>query len=262
MPIDWGYVKKATLWHYEPLIEKLSEVLAYGFVRQYYTHIMPQAAEYARRLQEGYVQNEQHANFIDEIADNFEALGVLGVEDYQDLVRRVDNQARCEAFVQETDFGFEALIQTLNFIFRWVLPFKCPLKELVDNDSGTEMTAAQALKQHKIKSNLDVLETCRTRAGRRVLADETGINEALLLDLANRADITRLAYVRGKTARHLCGGGYGSLDKLAAADLDKMETDMSAYYKTLGKTFSDFKAVIPLDWMVGGARVLPKVMEA
>jgi hypothetical protein len=73
--------------------------------------------------------------------------------------------------------------------------------------------------------------------------------------------MTRLAYVRGKTVRHLCGGGYDSLDKLAGADLKQMEADMSAYYQTLGKTLSDFKAVIPLDWMVGGARVLPRVME-
>jgi hypothetical protein len=40
-----------------------------------------------------------------------------------------------------------------------------------------------------------------------------------------------------------------------------MQADMTAYYKSLGKTFADFKTVIPLDWMIGGAKVLPKIIE-
>ena len=48
-----------------------------------------------------------------------------------------------------------------------------------------------------------------------------------------------------------------SYDKIASADIQNMEENMTAYYATLGKSFSDFKAVIPLDWMVGGAKVLP-----
>jgi hypothetical protein len=41
----------------------------------------------------------------------------------------------------------------------------------------------------------------------------------------------------------------------------KMEADMTAYYATIGKGFSDFKTVIPLDWMIGGARTLPRLVE-
>ena len=32
-------------------------------------------------------------------------------------------------------------------------------------------------------------------------------------------------------------------------------------YRTLGKTLADFRAVIPLPWMIGGARILPRVVE-
>ncbi len=52
---------------------------------------------------------------------------------------------------------------------------------------------------------------------------------------------------------HLCGGGYDTLDKISGAELAVMEKAMEAYYKTLGKRLSDFQAVIPLDWMIGGA---------
>ncbi len=67
--------------------------------------------------------------------------------------------------------------------------------------------------------------------------------------------------MRGKTVRHLCGGGYDTLDKIASADLGEMEQAMGAYYRTLGKSLADFRAVIPLGWMIGGARILPRVIE-
>ena len=82
-----------------------------------------------------------------------------------------------------------------------------------------------------------------------------------ILELTHRADISRLAYMRGKTIMHLSGGGYNTLNKLANAEMYKMEADMIAYYESIGKSFADFKAVIPLDWMIGGAKVLPKIIE-
>jgi len=37
-----------------------------------------------------------------------------------------------------------------------------------------------------------------------------------------------------------------------------MEIDWNQINK---KNFTDFKAVIPLDWMMGGAKVLPKIIK-
>ena len=60
---------------------------------------------------------------------------------------------------------------------------------------------------------------------------------------------------------HLSGGGYNTLNKLGNAEIMKMEADMTAYYESIGKIFADFKTVIPLDWMIGGANILPKIIE-
>jgi hypothetical protein len=106
-----------------------------------------------------------------------------------------------------------------------------------------------------------VIERFRAKENRKTFPRETGVTEKFILELVHRADISRLAYVRGKTIKHLCGGEYDTLDKIAKADIKMMEMDMTAYYATLGKSFSDFKTVIPLDWMIGGARILPKVVE-
>jgi hypothetical protein len=77
----------------------------------------------------------------------------------------------------------------------------------------------------------------------------------------HKADISRLAYVRGKTVKYLCGGGYDSLEKIATANLPEMEEKMDAYYRTLGKSLADFRSVIPLSWMIGGAKILPRVVK-
>jgi hypothetical protein len=142
------------------------------------------------------------------------------------------------------------------------LPFKAPLREFIDADDGADVHALAALKKQKIGSNTDLLEAGRTEAGRVRLASTADVSTALVTALVHRADISRLAYVRGKTVKHLCGGGYDTLEKIANAGLAEMEERMDAYYRTLGKSLADFKAVIPLSWMIGGAGILPRVTTA
>ena len=261
MEIDWTIVKQKTLWQYDQLTAKLLTVLGYGFVQEHYGHTMAGARAYAGRLQQGYGQSGQEVGFIDAVREGFGALDALGVRDYAGLVKRVAAKADCERFVRETGFPFESLVEVLNFLFRWVLPFKIPLKELADTMPEPKPAEVEMLKKHKIRSNLDILEKFRSAEGRREFSAETGVGEAQVLALAHRADLSRLAYVRGRTIRHLCGGGYDTLEKLANADMAQMVADMTAYYRSIGKDFADFQAVIPLDWMTGGASVLPVIIE-
>jgi len=261
MEIDWAHVKKKTLWHYEGLIEKILNTLEYDFVQECYNHSMEEAESFAEGIRSGYLQNDKEATFISEITATFKVLRNMRIENYLDLVQQVGTREKCELFLNNTDVNFEDLIQTLNYLFRWVLPFKLYLRELIDEVNDTHKAHLKTLKQHGLKSNLDMLEHCRTRSGRAELSSATGIAEAFILDLVNRADISRLAYVRGKTVKHLCGGGYNTLSKIAYSELKKMENDMAAYYRVIGKRFTDFKSVIPLDWMIGGAKILPRVIE-
>ena len=261
MEIDWDQVKKKTLWHYEKLIAKILDVLEFNFVQEYYAHDMTEAGIYSEKIRQGYLQNDREADFVGEITEHFKNLSLLGIRNYQDLVGRVNTKSTCEKFLQETGFSFEALILVLDFLFRWVLPFKIPIKELVDTMPHTSTTYLEIFKNRGVRSNLDVLETFRSKMGRKMFSAETGIDETYILELAHRADISRLAYVRGKTIMHLSGGGYNTLNKLGNAEIMKMEADMTAYYESIGKSFADFKTVIPLDWMIGGANILPKIIE-
>ena len=261
MDIDWDIVKKQTLWSYEELVKKLLKTLDYGFVREYYDHSMVEAVSFAEKVQEGYLQGRSEPDIADKMGVKFKTLGTVGVKSYLDLVQRVENKGKCETFLSETGFRFEALIETLNYLLRWVLPFGCPVRELIDVKNGIQMAYLEILKREKLGANLDILERGRTQAGRDRLVKDTGIPEAFVTELVHKADISRLAYVRGKTVLHLCGGGYDTLEKIASADVAEMEQRMDAYYRTLGKSLADFKAVIPLTWVIGGARILPKIVD-
>jgi hypothetical protein len=259
--INWDCVKVQTLWSYEDLIRKLQEVLAYDFVREHYNHTMAQARTYAAAARGGYLQDRgEMTAYVDRVAAHLSDLEWRGVPAYVGLVRSVETRELCAAFIRQTGATFDALIETLNYLLRWVLPFSAPLHEFVDatGDAGAERL--EAFKRQGIRSNLNLLESGRSEAGRVGLAAVTGISAASLLMLVHRADISRLAYVRGKTVKHLCGGGYDTLEKIAGADPAAMEERMAAYYAALGKTSADFKAVIPLSWMIGGAGILPRVV--
>lgn len=121
---------------------------------------------------------------------------------------------------------------------------------------GVSMGGPSAL----LFAQLDLLDQGCTAVKRAQLAEATGIPRPFLLPLIHQADLSRLAYVRGKTVRHLCGGGYDTLAKLASADLQEMEAAMSVYYQTVGKRFADYKSMVPLAPLVGGARSLPKIV--
>jgi len=261
MEIDWNSVKKQTLWSYEDLIAKLLSVLAYNFVQEHYNHTMKQAQDYAREIRQGYLQNRgEMTGYIDGISTHLERLEKRGIGTYSELVQQVATREDCVVFLQRADFDFDQLIQVLNYLFRWVLPFKTPLRELIDTDNAVDLRYLEVLKKQKIGSNLDLLDIGRTNAGSGQLARTVGIPIGFVTALVHRADISRLAYVRGKTVKHLCGGGYDTLEKIANTNLAEMEVKMDAYYKTLGKSLADFKSVIPLWWVVGGAKILPRVV--
>lgn len=262
MTVDWDSVKTQTLWSYEDMMAKLEAVLAYGFVQEHYDHTMAQAQEYAARIRRGYLHDQGNmAAYVDSMAAKLRDLETRGIGTYSDLVHAVNTRPECLAFLERTAFGFDSLIQTLNYLLRWVLPFAAPLREFVDGEGHAGAEQLAALRSQGIRSNLDLLEVGRTASGRARLAGTTGIPEDTVMALVHRVDISRLAYVRGKTVKHLCGGGYDTLQKIAAADPAEMEEKMTAYYGTLGKTLADFKAVIPLSWMIGGAQVVPRIVK-
>jgi hypothetical protein len=261
MQPNWNYVKKTTLWHYEDLIEKLNVLSAYPVLWHAYDHDMAQAAAFAHRLFPGI--DSKAGEYPAHVIATFEHLGSTGISNWGDLLSRVSTRAECAAFISDYDLNFENFINLLNYLLRWGFPFQTASRELLEHDDPQEMAHYGILKQNGLMTGFDILEQGHTLPGRYALSGRTGLPVGFVTSLAHRADIARLPYVRRKTILPLCAAGYDTLARIAAADLDQMESDLEAYFqRALGKSFENYKAVIILKLLVTTARALPVIMQA
>jgi len=89
---------------------------------------------------------------------------------------------------------------------------------------------------------------------------EAGVPVGFVMDLVNRADLTRMPYINGKTVRHYFGAGYRSLTRLASADLETLQDDIREYLSSQGIRLSS--SFIELDSGIQIAGMLPKIVEA
>jgi len=257
MKIDWNIVKRMTLWEYEDLIKKLLKVLSYDFIQKYYNHNMKEAKEYVARLL-GY--DPKYAEYVNKLAEVFDKLDKLKVENYIELVQSVRDREKCERFLSHAKLPFKDFISSLNYIFRWVLPFRnVYLRQLVDTGNEVQKEHIERLRKHDIKFNLDILEHGRTKKERINLSKETGIPEDFLFDLVDRSDLTRLPYMSKQTVNHLCGAGYNTIDKLARVDAGKLKNDMKSYFDKKEIKLGSF---IDLTGLSEWARAIPKIVES
>jgi hypothetical protein len=258
---NWDFVKKTTLWQYEDLIKKLNFIKSYPVLWHAYDHDMVQAAVFAHRLFPGI--NLKAEGYPKHIITTIERLESVGVRNWSDLLSRVSTRAECTAFVSRHDLNFEDFIDVLNYLLRWGFPFQTASRELLEHDDPQEKAFYTVLKQHKLMNSFDFLEQGHTAAGRHTLAENTGLPLGFVTILVHRADIARLPYVGRKTIIPLCGAGYETLARIAAADLNQMESDLEAYFRrTVGKSFDNYKAVIVLNLLVTCAQALPVIMDA
>jgi hypothetical protein len=252
---DWSLVKKMTLWDYEELIKKISEVFSCNFIQEHYNHNMMEATDYARRL---FGYDPKYAKRVSRMTNTFKILNSLKTENYTDLIHDVETKEKCENFLAKTQLGFEDLIFTLNYVFRWVLPHRLYLRELIDTENESYRNHIEKLSICRIRFNLDILEYGTTRKDREKLSKETGIPRSFILSLANLADMSRLPYSNRKTVKHLSAGGYDSVAKLAQTDSEKLMEDMKSYFERIGIRLSGF---IDLKGIAQWARTMPVVVE-
>jgi len=253
--IDWSLVKKMTLWDYEKLIQKITEVFSHNFIQDHYDHNMKEATVYLKNIL-GF--DQRYSKYMSIMVNVFKNLDGFAVKNYSDLIHRVENKEKCEVFLRKTQLHFEDLITTLNYIFRWVLPHNLYLRELIDIENEAHRNYIEELRIRGIRFNLDILEHGRTRDGREKLSKETGIPELFIVDIVNLADMSRLPYSNRKTVKHLSAGGYDNMAKLAQTDSEKIVNDMKLYFTRMGVKLSGF---IDLKGIAQWAKTVPIIIE-
>jgi hypothetical protein len=253
--INWDLAKKSTLWDYEEFIKKICETFSYTFIQEHYNHRISEAACYFVEILGHDSKREKTAS---KIANVFIVLESYEVKDYLDLINQVNNKKKCKEYLKKTKLNFEDLLLFLNYIYRWVLPHRIYLRELIDVESNNNRNYIEKLRDHGIRFNLDILEYCRTRLGRKKLSNDADIPESIIIKFMNLADMSRLPFSNRKTVKHLQAGGYSSLIKLAKTDTETIVKDMKRYFNSIGVKPYGF---IDLDGIAQWAKNLPIIVE-
>ena len=257
MEFEWDKVKKWTLWHYEDLIKKISKAFEYKFIQDNYNLTIKEAVVYTTGLLN--FGEGKYTEYLERITETLQSLERNGVKNYRHLIDSVETKEMCEGFVRKTKIPFPELIRLLNHLFRWVLPFAVPLKEFLDKDIDDHMLTAKRLRELGIKNNLDLLEQGLTQVDRADISAQIGISKSFLLDLVNKADISRIPYIRGKTVEIFCNAGYDNLQKIAEATEYTFVTDLKNHLQTIGVKFS--RSFIEPDGAIAQAKTLPVLVE-
>lgn len=264
MGIDWAEIERLVkpAPNYGTLVKRNLQILSYDFVRKYYNHSMNQAKNYTTRLLGDYaacMHAPKYGEYMEKLNKVFKQLDSLGVKNYLEFMHHVKTKEKLEKFHSEAGLSVQEIIRTIKYLFYWILPSKKYLRELIDADNQKHLKFVTTLRENGLRFTLDILEKGRTKEGRQRIAKETGVPEDFIYDLVNRADLTRMPYISGKTVKHYFGGGYNSLEKLANADLDQLTKDMKEYFDSIGiKLRASF---MELDSRIVIAEILPKIVE-
>lgn len=125
---------------------------------------------------------------------------------------------------------------------------------------GIGATYAKTLADKGIATTEALLEKCATPAGRKALAEETGLSGKLVLKWANRADLARIKGIGSEYADLLEVAGVDTVPALArrnAANLHEALTAANEDKKLVRKVPTEKQVT---DW-VEQAKALPRMLH-
>jgi len=125
---------------------------------------------------------------------------------------------------------------------------------------GMSAELAAKLKGQGIVYSNQLLEAARTPAGRKDLAEQVGVESRVILELANRADLSRISGIAGVYSDLLEHAGVDTVKELATRNPDNLHAklvEINAEKKLAGRT--PHQGMVK-DW-VTQAQELPKLLE-
>ncbi|MBK8836570.1 MAG: DUF4332 domain-containing protein [Anaerolineae bacterium] len=91
------------------------------------------------------------------------------------------------------------------------------------------------IRETDLRTSLDLLEAGRAPAGRRALAARSGPPVALIDELIQRADFSRLPWTSAATISNYIGAGFATLEALAEAEPEQAAARYHRYGASIGK---------------------------
>jgi len=235
MEVNWEEVQLALkpIKNYEDLCQRLRRSFSYAFVRETFNLTIPDLIGYTQKLLGGDARKRYDAYAL-HLTRTLTELHQIGVQNVLDLKSRVESREKLEDFVQRNVIKATDLAGVLKYLIYWFIPPEKYLSGLV-RDNPVISNAIKGLSESGIRTNLQLLQRTITSQGRKSLAEATGISASIISELVNRADFSRLPWSSKATISNIIGAGYGSIEKLAHTDPEKLYADFFRYGKSIGK---------------------------
>lgn len=125
---------------------------------------------------------------------------------------------------------------------------------------GATATLTDKLKKQGITNSNKLLEAAAKPAGRKSLAANCGCDARVILELANRADLSRVSGVAGVYSDLLEHAGVDTVKELANRRPDNLHAKIIETNKASGLTKQPPGAEKVADW-VRQAKALPKLLS-
>ena len=218
---------------FEDMRSRFRVAFAYPFVVEAYNFSLPELEHYTRRLLGGDACR-RYDEYAGQLAGTLAALNAAEAQHVVDLVGRVETIEKLEALSAMSGVSGVDILSLLKFLVYWVMPAEKYLSTLIQ-DVPELMNAVKTLREAGVRTNLDILQRGNHAAGRKALAEACGLPQAVVDELVNRADFSRLPWASKATISNIIGAGYGSLAKLANADPEQLYADFFRYGASIGK---------------------------
>jgi hypothetical protein len=184
-----------------------------------------------------------------------------GVPDLYAFLDRVATRSQAQRFLEISGVPQPSLMGWMDYLKQWWFPYPATLRQLVEDGNPLLDAVLAQLKAVKIANSLTLLEAAAEPNGRAELARQLGIAEAILLDLVQRADVSRLPYTSGGAVKRLWVMGYRSLAAIRAADPQEYAARIKAYFAAGGKGSSFDSKMANILTFLKDARHAPDVVK-
>jgi hypothetical protein len=235
MPVNWDEIQRviSPIKDYDDLCHRLQVSFSYPFVHQIFNFTMPDLVRYTKKLLGGDAHG-RYTGYESTLIKIINELHQAGVQNLVDLKEKVANRKQLEIFVEQSGVSAYDIATVLKYLIYWFIPPEKYLSGLVRTDSKLTI-AIKRLGEQGVRTNLQLLQAGITPAGCKSLVDSTGLSEASISELINRADFSRLPWASKATISNIIGAGYGRLSKLSNADPEQLYSDFFQYGKSIGK---------------------------
>jgi hypothetical protein len=179
-----------------------------------------------------------------------------------ELFDEISTKENSSRFLNKFKLKHDELNAFLFQIQNYILPKKAQLRQYLFTDSPKEMEYFEILKKNKLINNLVLIETCRTKKGRKEISQKTKVPEKILLDFVNRFSVGRLPFCGGKTVKHIWNGGYRNLRDMRNDTPENMTKRLLSAFRSAGLSMpNDFKKGCQDGDVIKNCKEMPEMIE-